>query len=257
MENKNIVELISVNLNKGTANLDPRCKLISLILVGSITFFINSDLAGLLFVLGISIFIGFSGLRNFPMVGVLLFILINCLNNLIKYINIPGIGVIISIFGVTVLKIIPIVILARWCLSSIYMDDLMVALQNIKIPKPIIISLVVMFRYIPTLKTEYKMIKNTMDIRGLCNTWLKKLTHPIKTIEYILVPLLMRCLKVSDELAASAATRGMDKDLTIYSINKVKFSFKEYITIFFEIVFFIALLIIEYSSLGEITLWSF
>ena len=54
------------------------------------------------------------------------------------------------------------------------------------------------------------MIRNTMDIRGIGDTVWKQLIHPLATIEYILIPLLMRCLKVTDELAASGTTRGLE-----------------------------------------------
>ena len=95
-----------------------------------------------------------------------------------------------------------------WILRTTYMDDLMVALQRMRLPQAVTIPLVVMFRYIPTLRIEYRQIRSTMDIRGISDTLWKRVSHPLATIEYILIPLLMRCLKVTDELAASGTTRG-------------------------------------------------
>lgn len=86
------------------------------------------------------------------------------------------------------------------------------------------IPLVVMFRYIPTLRIEYRQIRSTMDIRGISDTLWKRVSHPLATIEYILIPLLMRCLKVTDELAASGTTRGLELECKRYALRPIRFS---------------------------------
>lgn len=47
--------------------------------------------------------------------------------------------------------------------------------------------------------------------------------HPIKYIEYTLVPLLMRMIKISDELSASALIRGLDSDANRVTLTKLRF----------------------------------
>lgn len=47
--------------------------------------------------------------------------------------------------------------------------------------------------------------------------------HPIKYIEYTLVPLLMRMIKISDELSASALIRGLDSDENRVTLTKLRF----------------------------------
>ena len=71
-----------------------------------------------------------------------------------------------SVFGVTILKLVPIAMMGIWILHTTQMDDLMVSLQRMRLPQAVTIPLVVMFRYIPTLRIEYRMIRNTMDIRA-------------------------------------------------------------------------------------------
>ena len=128
-----------------------------------------------------------------------------------------------SVFGVTVLKLIPIMMMGLWILRTTYMDDLMVALQRMRLPQAVTIPLVVMFRYIPTLRIEYRQIRSTMDIRGISDTVWKRVSHPLATIEYILIPLLMRCLKVTDELAASGTTRGLELECKRYALRPIRF----------------------------------
>ena len=66
-----------------------------------------------------------------------------------------------------------------------------------------------------------------MDIRGISDTVWKRVCHPLATIEYILIPLLMRCLKVTDELAASGTTRGLELECKRYALRPIRFAWPE------------------------------
>ena len=101
---------------------------------------------------------------------IITYIVVAYLNALLRYVQVPVLSVIMSVFGVTVLKLIPIVMMGLWILRTTYMDDLMVALQRMRLPQAVTIPLVVMFRYIPTLRIEYRQIRSTMDIRGISDT---------------------------------------------------------------------------------------
>ena len=185
----------------------------------------------------------------------IIYIVIAYLNALLRYVSIPVLSVIMSVFGVTILKLVPIAMMGIWILRTTHMDDLMVALQRMRLPQAVTIPLVVMFRYIPTLRIEYRMIRNTMDIRGISDTVWKQITHPLSTIEYILIPLLMRCLKVTDELAASGTTRGLELEERRYALNPVHFSWKEYMVTALGIAFLAGLLFLDYTSIGELIIW--
>ena len=181
--------------------------------------------------------------------GVLLFLA------LLRYVQVPVLSVIMSVFGVTLLKLIPIVMMGLWILRTTYMDDLMVALQRMRLPQAVTIPLVVMFRYIPTLRIEYRQIRSTMDIRGISDTLWKRVSHPLATIEYILIPLLMRCLKVTDELAASGTTRGLELECKRYALRPIRFSWPEILVSLLGILFMAALLVLDQTRIGEIILW--
>lgn len=168
---------------------------------------------------------------------------------------IPNGIVMMSVFGVTVLKLIPIVMMGLWILRTTYMDDLMVALQRMRLPQAVTIPLVVMFRYIPTLRIEYRQIRSTMDIRGISDTVWKRVCHPLATIEYILIPLLMRCLKVTDELAASGTTRGLELECKRYALRPIRFAWPEIVVSLLGILFLVGLLFIDQTQIGKIILW--
>ena len=62
------------------------------------------------------------------------YIIVAYLNALLRYVQVPVLSVIMSVFGVTVLKLIPIMMMGLWILRTTYMDDLMVALQRMRLP---------------------------------------------------------------------------------------------------------------------------
>ncbi len=254
MENKIKQKIIEQPFG-GTALLDPRCKGLLLILLGFVSYFINGEIVSLILVTGFALFISFGNGGKWALKMVGTYVVISMISTLLKYISVPVLSVVMSVFGVTILKFIPIVMVGNWILRTTNMDDLMVALQRMRLPQAITIPLVVMFRYIPTLGIEYHMIRNTMDIRGIGDTVWKRIAHPIATVEYLLIPLLMRCPKVTDELAASGTTRGLELEEKRYALQKVRFSIPEYMVIILELLFLGILLFLDHTFIGKIILW--
>ena len=238
-----------------TAALDPRCKILLLITIGSVSYFVNGDVTSLILMIGFAVFVALGNGVKRAIKMVLIYLLVAYINALLRYISIPVLSVMMSVFGVTILKIIPIAMVGLWVLNTTYMDDLMVSLQRMKLPQSVTIPLVVMFRYIPTLRIEYQMIRNTMSIRGISDTFLGRVLHPISTVEYILIPLLMRCLKVTDELAASGTTRGLELEKKRYALNHIHYSWQEWIVTVCGITFLGLLLLLDQTSVGKIVLW--
>lgn len=250
-----ITEQIKYNPYHGTAALDPRCKLFLLICLGLTSYALTGEWSELALMTAFSLLISAGGGRRWAMEMILLYGAVAYFNTLLRYVSIPVLSVMMGVFGVTVLKMIPIFMMARWMLKTTHMDDLMVSLQRMKLPQSVTIPLTVMLRCIPTLAVEYKMIRNAMDMRGICGTPLKKLLHPIKTVEYILIPLLMRCLKVTDELAASGAVRGLEREEKRYAINEVRFSGKEYAVAAGAVLLLSGLAVMDRVCVGQLLVW--
>lgn len=238
-----------------TAALDPRCKMALLILIGCVSYFLNGEVGSLALVAGFGLFIAFGNGGRWAGKLLVFYGITAYLNALLRYSSIPVLSIIMSVFGVTILKLILIAMMGLWILRTTPMDDLMVSLQRLRLPQSVTIPLVVMFRYIPTLRIEYRMIRNTMDIRGISDTLWKRLTHPMATIEYILIPLFMRCLKVTDELAASGTTRGLELEVTRYALDEVRFSGRDVLVLLLGAVFFGVLLFLDHTAVGKLIIW--
>ena len=238
MEESQIKQIIEQQPLHGSALLDPRCKILLLVCIGFVSYFLAGEVVSLALMLVYGLFIAVGNGGKWALKMIVVYIIVAYLNALLRYVQVPVLSVIMSVCGVTLLKLIPIV-----------------ALQRMRLPQAVTIPLVVMFRYIPTLRIEYRQIRSTMDIRGISDTLWKRVSHPLATIEYILIPLLMRCLKVTDELAASGTTRGLELECKRYALRPIRFSWPEVLVSLLGVVFLAALLFLDQTRIGEIILW--
>lgn len=239
----------------GTADIDPRVKLFLLLAIGFVSYFVAGELAGLLLMAGFCLFISLGRGVKWAMQMLAAYVVVAFLTSTLLYVQVPLPSMIMGVFGVTVQKILPIAMVGRWTLQTSHMDDVMVALQRMKMPQSVIIPLLVVFRYIPTIRVEYRMIRDTMRIRGICDTWGKRLLHPVATLEYILIPLLTRCLKVTEELAASGATRGLERDVRRYSLNDVRITMMDIVVMLGAVVFLGSLAWLDKQAAGSTVVW--
>lgn len=89
------------------------------------------------------------------------------------------------------------------------MDELLTALENMHVPKTLLIPLAVIYRYIPTLIKEIGYVRESIKMRGSNDSLWATLRHPMKKAEDFLVPLLYRSEKISEELAAASLCKGL------------------------------------------------
>lgn len=120
-------------------------------------------------------------------------------------------------------------VMGNWMAAKLRISDFSTALQNMHVPKGVIITLAVVFRYLPTVNDEFRSIKNTMKLRGIGLTFKNILRHPVQTGEYALVPLIIRSMTIADELAASAMTRGLDLESKRTSYRVVRLRFQDFL----------------------------
>lgn len=80
-------------------------------------------------------------------------------------------------------------------------------MQDLRIPKGIILSFSVMFRFIPTIKEEYRLIQYNLKLRNL--TGINILIHPFKSIEYRIIPLIVCVANIGKDLTVAGLIRGL------------------------------------------------
>ena len=121
---------------------------------------------------------------------------------------------------------IPLVMVVT-CIILGNSSELMSSLQKLKIPKPIIVMICIMIRFFPVLSKESVAIRNGMKARGIFSGWQDYVKHPFLAYECFIVPLIIRCIKLSDELGATAELRGLNADRNRTCIYDVRFGLKD------------------------------
>ena len=89
------------------------------------------------------------------------------------------------------------------------MQDLLAALQAMGAPQAVLIPCMVVLRFFPTIRRDASHLMESLKTRRVLAGRGYALRHPALVCELLVVPLLMRSARVSDELAASALTRGL------------------------------------------------
>ena len=118
----------------------------------------------------------------------------------------PGLS---GIYGLMFWNLAPI-FLGSWDSVAQPPGRLSAFLSRLRMPTPFILGLLVVFRFFPTMRTELKGVGRSMKNRGLTAAG-QLLAHPVQSMEYVLVPFLLRVLQLADQLSVSAVARGAER----------------------------------------------
>lgn len=104
-------------------------------------------------------------------------------------------------------------------------------------------------RFFPTIAGEYRAIRSSQRFRGIGVGVVHTLTHLPSTVEYILIPLILRTTKVAEELSASMTVRGVRFSGETISYRPIHFSWKDGILCVFMVVITTAVFVLEKGGL--------
>ena len=100
-----------------------------------------------------------------------------------------------------------------------------------RLPAFAVIPVAVLFRFIPTVQEEWSGIKKAMAFRGITVDLASVAKAPLRTVEYVLIPLLFSSISVMEELAAAALARGMDSDKRRTSYEEVRLGAADFVAL--------------------------
>ena len=112
--------------------------------------------------------------------------------------------------------------------SSSKVSELICFLRSVRLPKKMIIVLAVLYRFFPVLLTDYKLIRNSLKMKGIGVSRGYYLLHLIKFFEYIFVPYVIISTNIANELSVSCLCRGIDNEEKPTSYIELKFSKTDY-----------------------------
>lgn len=203
--------------------IDPRIKLTLLPVIGFISFFISDTI--LLFVILLFSFLLYiySGIYKKAFSFLIFFSLLLGLEYGMAKISDYNFVFALYMMIYFLSRMTLIAMFGAYITRTTQISEMIEALNRMKIPRSISIPFSVLLRFAPTMRHEVKALKENMKIRGVIKSEFFILLHPIKYVEYTLVPLLMRMIKVSDELSASALIRGLDSDEKRITLTELRF----------------------------------
>ena len=131
-----------------------------------------------------------------------------------------GLGV-ASFIGLLLIgiKLFPVFTLGR-ILISLSPLTIMSSLRKIGIPNNFNLSVATGLRFMGEMNIRLKEIRNGMKVRGLAIS----LLHPIRSFELYLIPLMYKCLHVSETLTSSIISKGAEYEIEKTSYNSTKYS---------------------------------
>lgn len=119
--------------------------------------------------------------------------------------------IVFSEFHVLLLWTMSPTIVMGWDLVTTPPGDLSSFLSRLRAPAPLILGVLVAFRFFPTMAAQLARIVQSMRNRALTAPT-RMIAHPAASCEYIIVPLMLRCLQIADQLTVSAVARGAQRN---------------------------------------------
>ena len=225
--------------NSSFIDLDPRVKLLLGVLVSSIVFLIHSQLADLLLFAGAGIMLMLHRMYRILFRFAVAYVFLAGIAALLAATHI-AIFVLIQSFILLLLKFFPIAMFALLLVRTIEVGDFITSLGRLKFPSAITIGLAVTIRFIPSFYEEFGHIRNAMRLRGIESP----LRRPLRTLECYLVPLLMRCVKISEELSMAAMTKGMDGSRQRTSLSDIRLTPADWLAVVIGVGFLLMLFLV-------------
>lgn len=205
--------------------LDPRTKILFMVFITTIMFFVYDNIGMDIAIVSIAIFLLITN-KNYKASAIygILFVLAVISSKTKNMYELPSVLNMINVLlNSLVIRLFPIFMMGYYTISSTKPNEFISALEKWNIPETFIIPVSVVFRFIPTLKEENQAISSAMRMRGIRFHSKKTRANPSLFLEYRIIPLLFSVVKIGDELSASALTRGLDNAQDRTSLVEVKF----------------------------------
>lgn len=205
--------------------LDPRTKLLLLTFTSLIVFFVQITVIECLLVLLPFVLLILSKKYKTAIKYTVSYIILLIVGHVLAPFLPISVGGVVLIFSTYIRKLIPSFMLATLLIFTTKVSEFLAAISRLNLPKGFTIALTITLRYFPTMKEEWQYIKDAMELRGISTTVGGFLRHPIKSMEYIYVPMLTSATKISDEITQAAITRGIDHTGKRSCVTKISFTF--------------------------------
>lgn len=120
-------------------------------------------------------------------------------------------------------KVYPCGFFASVVIATTKVSEFLSTMNRIHAPKKLVIPFAVMLRYLPAIREDWHFIKDAMRLRDVSPNFAGLLTHPVRTVECVYVPLMMAASKAADELSIASVTRGIENPRPRTCLVQIRF----------------------------------
>lgn len=204
--------------------LDPRCKLYLLLLANLLLFF-HVSLRCECLLMGLFLALFFlsgrwrQGLRLGAAYGVLLALdlwLVPTADGLLLSW--------VSLLAVGGRMMLPCIVTGAYAFGTTSVSEFVCAMRRMHVPESLVIPCMVVIRFFPTIREDFRQIRCAMLLRGVGGDAGSLVLHPMRSLEYILIPLLMNSNNVAQDLSVAALTKGIGLPGEHTSLTQLRFS---------------------------------
>ncbi|HEM3576670.1 TPA: energy-coupling factor transporter transmembrane protein EcfT [Streptococcus suis] len=183
--------------------LDARTKII-LVVFASLTYGLRlTILENAVLVCGFSLLFWFSGQPKMALIGLLAYAMFGGLSYL-------------SFFPAWLTHILivltytwPPLLAGHFLLVTTSGYELIHGLRKWRLPETFLLTLGVMFRFLPAIKEDARTISASLQVRGIFLRKRDLVCRPVQYLECFLVPLMMSLLRTAQELTVASLTKGL------------------------------------------------
>lgn len=211
--------------------LDPRCKLLIVLTVTVMVIFGNSIFSAGLFIATGIVALLVRLTKMFILVSFLSIILWLVFMFLFNFVVRKPLDDPQAMFFGMVFRGGTLVTIGFWFAVTTKLRDMTSALEAWKVPPIVILPLTIAVRFIPTLLNESLVIRDSMKLRRIAHRKREFFKRPHLIGHSYLALVIIRSLKMADELAAVAETRGLARQGIRNAYRPARFKINDYYAI--------------------------
>lgn len=124
---------------------------------------------------------------------------------LLKYLSLgQGITILMPDMFLFIIIRIMLMLMAAHPFMGMSPGEAIAVFKKMHAPDTFALPVTFMLRFMPTVKGEFAGVFAALRLRGLLS-----IRRPLRALEYMIVPVIFRASRISEELAASAEARGI------------------------------------------------
>lgn len=218
-------------MEKQYIKFDPRSKLLTVIFASLLLISRANPSMELVFMVFITLLLCISGSAKKGLIVFTSYIALYILTTTFFY-EITGVlSAIISFVLVVYKSLLPPIAAGMFATQNTSVGEWVAAMKKWHLPNFLVIPFIVICRFFPTLRHDFKSIRQAMKFRGIYLSVSQVVKHPIQTMEYFLVPILKQVDYTAQELSAAALVRGLGYEGQHTSVISIKLKLQDYLLI--------------------------